>query len=455
MNIEFIKSEFEKLTLILRSWKEDHNISAIERDIVLDKLKNIYDAVRFADADADTDTADTGTADSHTAAQSAQQPAAPAAAETAPAAPTTDADSDTSDKEEEQGDEVEVEFIFSDDDEQPEEGSVQPAAADTTAEPAATTAATTAEAENTAAASDDVVADLPTLPAEDHRTLAVTSTMPTEVTVSTDTTAQSVPQSEPASTADMEAAEQPIADTESQHDAEPHPAADTTHDTEEDSANAADNSHAHVYATPDDHGTEAPAARRPMHSLFGSDEVRQRQPSRHHRMMSIYDDTESKPEKVVDISKIFDNEDYAPDARYAAATYTDRNDNHDDATNDMPKRSHAAVGAADEGVTTIADAMSGSKHTLADTLTGPEPLAEQITHSATTSLRDAIGINDKFLLIRDLFAGDDHEYEKAIAKLDSFDNLDDCLIYIAENYAWNPNSEGAKFMMQLLERKLS
>ena len=437
MNIEFIKSEFEKLTLILRSWKEDHNISAIERDIVLDKLKNIYDAVRFADAD----TAGTDMADSHTAVQAAQQPAAPAAAEIAPAAPTTDADSDTSDKEEEQGDEVEVEFIFSDDDEQPEETSPEPTAADTTAEPAAT-----AEAKNTAAASDDVVADLPTLPAEDHRTLAVTSTMPTEVTVSTDTTAQSVPQAEPASTADMEAAEQPIADTESQHDAEPHPAADTTHDTDEDSANAADNSHAHVYAASDDHDTEAHAARRPMHSLFGSDEVRQRQPSRHHRMMSIYDDTESKPEKVVDISKIFDNEDYAPDARYAAATYTDRNDNHDDATNDMP---------ADEGVTTIANAMSGSKHTLADTLTGPEPLAEQITHSATTSLRDAIGINDKFLLIRDLFAGDDHEYEKAIAKLDSFDNLDDCLIYIAENYAWNPNSEGAKFMMQLLERKLS
>lgn len=451
MNIEFIKSEFEKLTLILRSWKEDHNISAIERDIVLDKLKNIYDAVRFADAD----TAGNDMADSRTAAQAAQQPAAPVAAETVPAAPTTDADSDTSDKEEEQGDEVEVEFIFSDDDEQPEETSPEPTAADTTAEPAATTAATTAEAENTAAASDDVVADLPTLPAEDHRTLAVTSTMPTEVTVSTDTTAQSVPQAEPASTADMEAAEQPIADTESQHDAGPHPAADTTHDTDEDSANAADNSHAHVYATPDDHDTEAHAARRPMHSLFGSDEVRQRQPSRHHRMMSIYDDTESKPEKVVDISKIFDNEDYAPDARYAAATYTDRNDNHDDATNDMPKRSHGAVSAADEGVTTIADAMSGSKHTLADTLTGPEPLAEQITHSATTSLRDAIGINDKFLLIRDLFAGDDHEYEKAIAKLDSFDNLDDCLIYIAENYAWNPNSEGAKFMMQLLERKLS
>lgn len=448
MNIEFIKSEFEKLTLILRSWKEDHNISAIERDIVLDKLKNIYDAVRFADAD----TAGIDMADSHTAAQAAQQPAAPVAAETVPAAPATDADSDTSDKEEEQGDEVEVEFIFSDDDEQPEETSPEPSAAYPTAEQAATTD----EAENTAVASADVVADLPTIPAEDHRTLAVTSTMPTEVTVSTDTTAQSIPQAEPASTAYMEAAEQPIADTEPQHDAETHPAADTTHDIYEDPANAADNSHAHVYATSDDYDTEAHAAHRPMHSLFGSDEVRRRQPSRHHRMMSIYDDTESKPEKVVDISKIFDNEDYAPDARYAAATYTDRDEQHGHtATDDTPKQSLATVGAADEGVTTIADAMSGSKHTLADTLTGPEPLAEQITHSATTSLRDAIGINDKFLLIRDLFAGDDHEYEKAIAKLDSFDNLDDCLIYIAENYAWNPNSEGAKFMMQLLERKLS
>ena len=158
---------------------------------------------------------------------------------------------------------------------------------------------------------------------------------------------------------------------------------------------------------------------------------------------------------MVDISKIFDNEDYAPDARYDASAYDSRDERpkHDDraAANVSPRLNDTA----DEGVTTIADAMSGSKHTLADTLSHPAPLAEQITHSATTSLRDAIGINDKFLLIRDLFAGDEHEYEKAITELDSFDNLDDCLIYIAENYAWNPNSEGAKFMMQLLERKLS
>ena len=452
MNIEFIKSEFEKLTLILRSWKEGHNISTIERDIVLDKLKNIYDAVRFADAGI---TADTDKADSHPADQAAQQPAAAAAAETETAVPATD--TDTPDKEEDEGDEVEVEFIFSDDDEQTTEASARPAA-DATAATADKTQNTACEAENTADVSNDVVADLPTASASEHQTLAVNSTMPAEVTVSTDTTAQThdAAAAEPASTADMRTVE-PTAK------AEPQPEAvngNNDHEADEASDNAAGNSYS--YATSNPHDTESHTSHRPMHSLFGSDEVKQRQPSRHHRMMSIYDDAESKPEKVVDISKIFDNDDYAPDARYADTAYTgrnslnDRNDNHDDiAAGNTPVRNHTAVGATDEGVKTIADAMSGSKHTLADTLAGHEPLAEQITHSATTSLRDAIGINDKFLLIRDLFAGDEHEYEKAIAKLDSFDNLDDCLIYIAENYAWNPNSEGAKFMMQLLERKLS
>ena len=27
------------------------------------------------------------------------------------------------------------------------------------------------------------------------------------------------------------------------------------------------------------------------------------------------------------------------------------------------------------------------------------------------------------------------------------------MIYIAEHFAWNPNSDGAKLMMELLERK--
>ena len=72
-----------------------------------------------------------------------------------------------------------------------------------------------------------------------------------------------------------------------------------------------------------------------------------------------------------------------------------------------------------------------------------------------TDLRRAIGINDKFLLIRDLFGGDGEAFDAALDALNGFGDLDDCMIYIAENYAWNANSDGAKLLMELLERKFA
>ena len=70
-------------------------------------------------------------------------------------------------------------------------------------------------------------------------------------------------------------------------------------------------------------------------------------------------------------------------------------------------------------------------------------------------LRKAIGLNDKFLLLRDLFNGDVPLYERTIDALNSFEDLDECMIYIVENFRWNPDSEGAKMLVSLIERKLS
>lgn len=70
-------------------------------------------------------------------------------------------------------------------------------------------------------------------------------------------------------------------------------------------------------------------------------------------------------------------------------------------------------------------------------------------------LRSAIGLNDKFLLLRDLFAGDVALYERTIDILNRFEDLDECMIYIVENFRWNPDSEGAKMLVSLIERKLA
>lgn len=97
-------------------------------------------------------------------------------------------------------------------------------------------------------------------------------------------------------------------------------------------------------------------------------------------------------------------------------------------------------------VRTLGDELRAPRHNVASELARRESVDD---------LRKAIGINDKFLMIRDLFGGDAAAYDRAIDTLNTFDDLDDCLIHIAEHYAWNPNSDGAKLLMELLERKLS
>ncbi len=96
---------------------------------------------------------------------------------------------------------------------------------------------------------------------------------------------------------------------------------------------------------------------------------------------------------------------------------------------------------------TLADIYARTNH--------HEDVAEKLKNGSVANIRGAIGINDKFLLIRDLFAGNPATYDKTIGELDSFTDLDDALLYIHDNFSWNPDSDGAKLLVDLLTRKLS
>ena len=99
----------------------------------------------------------------------------------------------------------------------------------------------------------------------------------------------------------------------------------------------------------------------------------------------------------------------------------------------------------------LGDILASEQTTIADNL------AEQMVASAAganASLRSSIALNDKFILMRDLFAGNNDYYEMAIERLDSFDNLEEAMLYIHDTFHWNPNSEGARLLMELLARKL-
>lgn len=101
----------------------------------------------------------------------------------------------------------------------------------------------------------------------------------------------------------------------------------------------------------------------------------------------------------------------------------------------------------------LGDVLSSGVTVLADKMAAEETATPAFNR--ITDIRKAIGLNDKFLMINDLFAGDVSKYEDTIDTLNEFEDLDECMIYIVENFSWNPDSEGAKLLVSLIERKLA
>ncbi len=117
-----------------------------------------------------------------------------------------------------------------------------------------------------------------------------------------------------------------------------------------------------------------------------------------------------------------------------------------------PAPAPAPAPREEEAPQRLGDVIAKNVTTLADKMAEEQPTA---AYNRITDIRKAIGLNDKFLMIRDLFGGDANLYEDTINHLNEYDDLDECMIFIVENFRWNPDSEGAKLLVSLLERKLS
>ena len=87
---------------------------------------------------------------------------------------------------------------------------------------------------------------------------------------------------------------------------------------------------------------------------------------------------------------------------------------------------------------------------VADTISCPKGVAES---APVFSLRSSIGMVDRYMLIQELFDGRIDAYEAAIDALEMQPSFEDCVIYITENYSWRAQSEGTRYMMELLQRK--
>ena len=169
----------------------------------------------------------------------------------------------------------------------------------------------------------------------------------------------------------------------------------------------------------------------------------------------IEEEVEEEPE--VEVELIFDEE-----AEGDSEEIEDRREEIEDESEEIeenlstlnsqlstPKRS-ALLSLYEDNPAPVLGEQFHEKPSVADAIACPKGVAES---APVASLREAIGVADKFMLIRELFGGDADAYEKAIDALEVQPSFDDCIIYIAEHYTWSPNSQATKLVMELLQRK--
>lgn len=396
MDFGDIKAAVARLQSLVEGW-ENAGVTELERDIALEELRRVYSEIRFGGTAAVNGKADE-----------------PAAAVVPPVVTEESVQEESAAIEDESDEpEIEVELIMPDDEDEPaDEVLPQEPIAEPTFEPA----------EETETASETV-----------------------EETVSEPETEQILDEAEIC-------ADETVRETFA-----------TTYDTAENHAE----SHAENHAE----------SRKPEQSLFGDDEVVLPRSSRRRVLMSLYDDEmptviaeradERKPEPKINPEP---KTNPAPEIKSEPASET--------ATAERPLEEFAETGAPEDSEPkntetkygdasgdempepvvmpaiddemVLGDVLRADVHTLGESIARAKDISEA---APVASLRAAIGINDRFLLIRDLFGGDAAAYEKAIVAIDSFDNLDDCMVHIVENYSWRSTSDGAKLIMNLIQRR--
>lgn len=81
-------------------------------------------------------------------------------------------------------------------------------------------------------------------------------------------------------------------------------------------------------------------------------------------------------------------------------------------------------------------------------------LEHKLSNRPVASIQTAIGINDRFQYIRELFDGKPDEFAKTVAELDSKNNIKEAVNYLQQNFKWKKNEASLKFV-NLVKRRFT
>jgi hypothetical protein len=108
-----------------------------------------------------------------------------------------------------------------------------------------------------------------------------------------------------------------------------------------------------------------------------------------------------------------------------------------------------------------APASASSAQILSDRFKGRTTLHETFHPSSSTiaqarpveNLMSAIGINDRFTFIRELFNGDAPLYEQTIHILNDAANFNEAYNFMIQHFDWNMDSDTVQLLLEIIRRK--
>lgn len=94
------------------------------------------------------------------------------------------------------------------------------------------------------------------------------------------------------------------------------------------------------------------------------------------------------------------------------------------------------------------------ERTLNDTLGESKVPESKLTNGPITSLKAAIGLNDRFLFTREIFNNNSAKYNEVIDNLDKMDKIQEAVDYLRSNLTMQKNEASMKFV-ELLKRRFT
>jgi hypothetical protein len=133
---------------------------------------------------------------------------------------------------------------------------------------------------------------------------------------------------------------------------------------------------------------------------------------------------------------------------------TESNETHKkpEVKNDQPENKNNGNGGI------VADKYQNTKTFRHDDLAKKQTktdLSSRMQKKPIYDLTRAIGVNDKFSFIRELFNGDKQQYHESIQIINEMPNFEEAKNYIEESFNWDHEDPEVKRFMELVERKFT